>query len=478
VTWTPATPDLDARRGLVDSYRALRQSALERMPHLPVAAEATLVAAYMLARTVNAPHELLLGWVAIAAVVTLVSPTSGLVMIAAIGPFPEGVFLPRAVGAKSFLVIVLALAVAVRVAATPRPWIRPPAAILLAIAILAGTGVGIAVTGLRFGSVAFNGAWHTWLAGIASALFVFVAAAWVARHGELRPLVVALGAATIAGFLSLVDYLAPDAFRGSILGWTTGSGPPLVGRLSGVIRASPTATATLIMIPTTVLLAGAALRRGRWLRLAAITVAVPLLLAAYLTYNRAVFLALFALAVVVGWRIRRQLGAAILVVGLVVGALLLPGYMTARGAATGAVLQPGQVLIASDQQRLNAWATAGRMFLDSPLIGQGFRAYRRVAPSFGDTTLNAPHNEWLRLFAEDGVVVGLAGLAFIVVTAATLARRGGWLVTAALGAFLSFVIAAAFNNPLLFNQVTIPAFVVAGTGVALSRLGDRAPRDE
>ena len=60
--------------------------------------------------------------------------------------------------------------------------------------------------------------------------------------------------------------------------------------------------------------------------------------------------------------------------------------------------------------------------------------------------------------------------------AAALARRPGWLETGILGAFLSFALAAAFNNPFLFSQVTIPAFVVAGTGVALSRLG--IPRPE
>jgi hypothetical protein len=473
VTSTPVTRDLNARPGVVDFYGALGDAVRERVPHLAVATEATLIAIFFLARTVNVPDAILGVWLGAAAVVTFISPTSGLVLLAAIAPFSEAISVTLGLGGKLVLVIVLALAVGVRVAARPGTWVRPPAAILLAVAILAGTAAGLLVTQVRFGADSFNGAWRTWLGGIASALLVFIAAAWVARRGERRPLVVVLAAAAAAALVSLADFLAPEAFRSTFLGWTA-SAPPLVGRLTGVIR-SPTSTAALIMIPATVLLTAAGLGRGLWLRLAALAVAVPLLLAAYLTYNRAVFLALFALAVVVGWRIRRPLGAGILVVGLVIGALLVPGYMSARGAATGAVLEPGQVLIASDQQRLNAWATAGRMFLDSPLIGQGYRSYREVGVSFGDTILNAPHNEWLRLFAEDGIVVGLAGLAFIAVTAWTLARKNGWLETATLGAFLSFVLAASFNNPFLFNQVTIPAFVVAGTGLALSRLGGPEP---
>jgi O-antigen ligase/polysaccharide polymerase Wzy-like membrane protein len=473
VTSTPLTREIGARPGVVDFYGALGDAVRERVPHAAVVAEAALIAFYFLARTVNVPDAILGVWLAVAAVVTLASPTSGLVLLAAIAPFSEGIFLTRDLGGKPFLVVVLVLAVAIRIAVRPRTWVRPPASILLAVAILAGTAAGLIVTRIRFGSGSFSGAWQIWLAGIASALLVFVAAAWVARRGELRPFVVALAAAAIAGGVSLVDYLAPDAFRDSFMGWTV-SGPPLVGRLTGVIR-SPTASAALIMIPTTVYLVAAALGRRLWFRLAALALAIPLLLAAYLTYNRAVFLALFALAVIVGWRIRRPLGIGLLVVGLVIGAILVPRYMALRGEATGAPLEPGQVLIASDVQRLNAWATAGRMFLDSPLIGQGFRAYREVGPTFGDTVLNAPHNEWLRLFAEDGVVVGLAGLAFVAVTAWTLARKPGWLDTATLGAFLSLVLAASFNNPFLFNQVTIPAFVVAGTGVALSRLGGPEP---
>jgi O-antigen ligase len=224
------------------------------------------------------------------------------------------------------------------------------------------------------------------------------------------------------------------------------------------------------MLPTCVLIAAVFLARDLRLRVGAAILALPLLVAAYLTYNRAVFLALFALAVAIAWRIRRQLGIAVLAIGLVAGALLLPSYLALRGSAVGgsAQIAPGQVLIASDQQRLGAWAAAGRMFLDSPVVGQGYRAYRQLSVQFGDPVLNAPHNEWLRFFAEGGILNGIVGLAFIAITATTMWRRPGWLETGLFGAFLSLCIAAAFNNTFLFNQVTIPGFLMAGTGVALA----------
>ena len=96
---------------------------------------------------------------------------------------------------------------------------------------------------------------------------------------------------------------------------------------------------------------------------------------------------------------------------------------------------------------------------------------------FGDPVLNAPHNEWLRLFAEHGAVVGLTGLLFVGVTAHRLARRRGWVETGILASFVSLVVAACFNNPFLFNQVTIPAFVLAGTGVALAGLPEQGDAD-
>jgi O-antigen ligase len=298
-------------------------------------------------------------------------------------------------------------------------------------------------------------------------LLVFIATVWIARRGELRPLVAALAATTIAGMISLVDFWGDAGIRDSLLGWAV-VGPFSPSRLTGVIR-SPTSTAALVMLPISVYLAAAVLAPNTRLRVAAAALSAPLLAAAYLTYNRAVFIALYALAVIIGWRIGRRLGIGLLVVGIMVGAVLVPWYISVRGQAVGMSLEPGQILIASDQQRLGAWAAAGRMFLDEPLFGQGYRAYRQLSVQYGDTILNAPHNEWLRLFAEHGAIVGVLGLAFVLATAIRLARAPGWLGAGLFGSFLSLCIAASFNNVFLFNQVTIPAMVMAGTGVALAR---------
>jgi hypothetical protein len=470
-----------ARVGVVEFYRVLWAAAAEtaRRLRLDLWVEAALLVAWVLLRSAGVGRLPMAGWAAAVALVALAAPRSGFVVLAAIAPLPEGLLFTRDVGFKPVLATILLVAVGLRVVVDPRARIRPGWPLLLGAGIVLGTGLGLLVSAQRFGVAFALDAVEIWFQGPFTAVAALGIAFWVSRDGGLRPLAVALGSATVAGILSLVDYLAPTLLRDSPLDWVL-QGPYVAERLTGVIR-SWVSTAALVMVPATVYLAVAALGRGRPLRLGALLLAVPLLVTAYFTYNRAVFLGLFALAVIVAWRIRRAFGVVVLVVGLVVGAVALPYYLQLRAEAVGGsgAVQPGAPIVASDLARLNAWATSWRMFLDSPLIGHGYRSYRQVAPAFGDTTLNAPHSEWFRLFAENGVVVGLVGLGFAVTTAAALARRRDALGTGLLGAWVSFVLAASFNNPFLFNAVTIVAFGAAGAGLALARFGpDGSPGAE
>jgi O-antigen ligase len=470
----PATT-AESRPGVLDLYRELGAVLFPRWARVAPLVEVAVIASWFLFRTVDVHPLAMWLWVGLAAVVALLAPTSGLVILAAIAPFNEGFVLTRDIGAKSFLAVVIVGSIAVRLALGWRGWRRPPVSVILAAFLLVSTGAGLAISRARFGQDFFESAAQIWFTGIGTMFLAFLAAAWVARRGELRPLVVAFIAATVASLLSLLDFVASEPFRASIAAWTV-SGEP-IARLTGVMR-SPTSTAALIMLPVMLCLAAVALARDVRLRLAAGIVAIPLLVAAYLTYNRAVFLALFALAIVIAWRIRPRYGVALAVVGVVIGFALLPGYMALRMEGAGVAPEPGQVLLANDRQRLEAWAASIRMFLDQPLLGQGYRAYREVSPAFGGIVLNAPHSEWLRLFAEHGIVVGLAGIAFVVVTIRELARVPGWLGAGILGAFVSLALAACFNNPFLFNQVTIPAVVITGTGVGLAAMIRPSPVTE
>lgn len=457
--------------GVRDLYRAIfvAAAAVARRRRTVIAVEIALVVLYFALRTVGVAEGAMGAWLVVVTIIALVSPTSGLVVLAAIAPFNEGIPIARDVGSKTILAVAILVGAALRwiVDATART--RPTLPALLAGGLIIGSGLGLIVTWRRWGTDFTEAAGALWLQGVATMLIVFIATTWVARRGELRPLVAVLAATTAAALISLVDFAGGDAaLRDSPLGWLV-VGPYFPPRLTGVIR-SPTATAALVMLPATVFMVAAVLAPGIRLRIAAAVLAVPLLVAAYLTYNRVVLLDLYVVAVVVCWRIRRWLGMAVLVGGLVVGVLLLPSYVALRGAAVGSggVPPPGQTLITSDIHRLTAWSAASRMFLDQPVIGQGYRAYRQLAVEFGDPNVNAPHNEWLRFFAEGGLFVGLLGASWAVITSVRLLRRPGWLESGVFASFVSFCLAASVNNPFLFNQVTIPAVILAGTGIALA----------
>jgi O-antigen ligase len=255
-------------------------------------------------------------------------------------------------------------------------------------------------------------------------------------------------------------------------------------RLTGIIP-SPNGVASLVIVPVGVYAAALALARDIRLRAIA-AVALPVLVVTlYFTYSRAALLGIFVVAVIVAWKVRRVAGIALLAVGIVAGAILLPGYLQSRAGAVGGegAVDPSGVFVASDAHRIQAWRSATQMFIESPLVGHGFLAYRELHEDYGDPVLRSPHNEWLRLFAEGGVLVGLAGLAFGVSTFVGLWRRTGWLATGALAAFAGWAVAATFNNPLLFIQVGVIVFTVVGTGLAHARpiandqLTDPGPHD-
>ena len=109
------------------------------------------------------------------------------------------------------------------------------------------------------------------------------------------------------------------------------------------------------------------------------------------------------------------------------------------------------------------------MWVDEPLVGHGFRSYKFLGPEYGDQALGSPHNEWIRLFAEEGVVGGVLGLAFVLAVALSLARTPGWLAAGALGGFVAWALTASFNNPFLFLQVSAIALTVAGIMVGFGR---------
>jgi len=454
-------------------YGAVWAEAQARRREITIAIEAVMVVAWFLVRTVaDVDSRVYLLWLLAAGTLALVAPRSGLVVLIATSVFFEPDSLARTLAPRELIVLPLALGVLMQIAADRFRW-RPGLAIWLGLLLVAGTALGVVHT-FRVFDQDFQ--WHaaqSWIGNMLAPIIILIAAAWTARDGDLRVLVVAVGVAVVAAVVCLVEYAAPGSVSNGPFAWV-GFWKGFGARLAGTIP-SPNALSTQLIVPTMVLLAAVLLARDVRLRAIALVGLVPVLLAQYLTFSRAPFIALYVFVAIVAWRFRRWAGIAVLVVGLIVGALALPAYLQLRGSsvAEGAV-STGSILVASDELRFRAWGAAFRMVEDKPLIGQGYLAYKEVAEVFGDPVLGSPHNEWLRIFAEEGVIVGLVGVAFLFATAVTLARVPGFLGTGILAGFLGYVIAASFNNPLLFVRVSAVAFSIVGVGLALAERA-RAP---
>ena len=465
-----------AGAGILDLYRSVWQVGRETLIRYRIAivVELFLIAAWFVLRTeFSVESRAYLAWAIVAAGVAMISPASGLVILVATAPFYEPVSLSRVLGMRHFLVAVLGISVLLRLVLggwRRMPW---PAPVRVAIGVGVVTGLGVANTWRLFPSEWATVATQTWLATIGGAMVLLLVGLWVAATGSRRVIVLAVASSSIAVALSCVELIAPGSISNSSLIWI-GFWKDFTPRLGGVI-ASPNGMAALAVMPVCVLTAVAVLGGGRVLRVVATVGASALFVAMYLTYSRAALLSLFALAVVVAWRLHRRFGQAVFAVGIVAGILLFPTYLQLRSQA-GAVgaAEPGSFLVANDGERINAWLTAVAMWRDQPFTGQGFLAYKQLGDAFGDPVLSSPHNEWLRLFAEEGVVGGLLGLAFVATTLSWLSHGRGAVAPGILAGTAGYFTMATFNNPYLFIQVSAVVFpLVAYALVSAARARDR-----
>jgi O-antigen ligase len=164
---------------------------------------------------------------------------------------------------------------------------------------------------------------------------------------------------------------------------------------------------------------------------------------------------------------QRRFGLLLLLLLLAIAVVAIPAYLQVRAGAVGAGASSPDVwlLSQSDQERLGAWGAAWRMWLDSPLIGSGTLAFKQLHAAYGSVSITAPHNEFLRLMAETGLLVAAAFVALFLAIGRQLWRARVPTALGSLGALVAFLAAGAFNNPLLYVQVVIPMFTIIGTGL-------------
>jgi O-antigen ligase len=463
--FAPRTPPTGARFTSASTawLESFRQAVVRH--RLAIALELGLVVIWFILRTtVDVRSGAYLVFTVIACAVAILSPTSGLVILVGTAPFFEPAPIFRELGMRHVLVAALGVSVVIRLVAGGWRQLPRSPALILGCLVAGITAVGVAHTVRDFDPAFGTHAAFVWLKSVGGAMILLIVGAWVARTGEARPLIAATVACVLASILSLIEVAQPGLISHGPLSWI-GFWKDFGVRVSGIIPA-PNAVATMLLIPATFALAAAGHYHGAR-RATALLVALPMVAASLLTLSRTAIGALYLAAVV--FVARRRLGAGLIVLGTgaVLAVVAVPLFIEFRANRVGvfATQSPIEWLIGADQARLSAWTAAIRMWEASPIVGHGFLSYRTLADAFGDPRLGSPHNEVLRLFAEEGLVGGVAIIAFIAAMLRELARRPGWVGAGLVAGAIGYWAGAMFNNPFLYIQVSAMAFVFAGFGL-------------
>lgn len=440
-----------------------------------------LIAAFFLARSAGLAEPAPSLWGLLAAGIALVNPVPAAIALGFLGPFEDWPLLSSQVGGKAVLVGALVSSVSARAAVS---WWRngrdiaalresPPlfrASVTLAFVLIVGTGLGVVHSLLRFGPAFGTGAAALWATGIGTALGVYLVSVWLGWHAEWRPLIAAAAGAVVAGAIGLLQEWAPAVLPGSPLAWMITPGPPDV-RLASVLD-NPNASGMLMIVPLALIVAVVLFRPPGRRMVNGLLLAVPAIVAAaaaVLTYSRSTLVAGGLVAAAFAWRLRRTTFIVAVALIALVLAVALRFYLEIRpDLSTSGVPLPPEFVTRGDALRLGGWSAAVRMFLDAPLIGHGFRSFAALHGLYGEATLDAPHNEWLRFFAEEGVLVGVAALGFLAITLVALWRGRDAVSVASFGIFLAYAAMASFNNPLNYAQLNICVFTVVGGAVGLT----------
>lgn len=320
---------------------------------------------------------------------------------------------------------------------------------------------------------------RVWLgfASFMAMVCALLAWSWLARDGDERPL--ALGALVVlvleAGW-SLVEVV----WLGHVRAMGTTFHPNVLGAVT-------VACGLLLMGVAT---QRASTRRPRrtalhytWITL---LMAVPLVLSGS---RAAMASALIGVAVLVGlrslrsrpWRVGRIGIVLMAVVAIVVPMLMFvgsPPELRGRWGALDGTLDPvGRPAI---------WGVAAEIVVQRPLLGHGFDAWPRLAPTIDpalrtDRMVNA-HNSYLELAIDGGMLLLLAVLAGLVATFRVLIRRAdAGLPVAATAASVLAAFLVHNGAESFVHQAHLMAFVWLPVGLALSvrnRSDDGPPGSE
>lgn len=266
----------------------------------------------------------------------------------------------------------------------------------------------------------------------------------------------------LAGFIQLI--IMPDFTNMEILGWD-----PHQNRLLSTWF-DPNFVGGFLAFMTPLVLGEALDNKKR--RLLLFAIAAILALAVLLTLSRSAYLALLAALFIFGlFRSKKLLAAGAVVFCLAI--LFIPPvqdrFESLIQSAESVFTETYTLPDASARLRFASWEEGWDLFLEKPLLGQGYNRYKFAALKLGtinDTNIHSASGSdfsFLNILATSGILGFLPFFAiYLILTLDSLQRRQTAFSVAFFASLCGLMIHAIFVNSLLFPLFMAPFWMVAG----------------
>jgi O-antigen ligase len=173
----------------------------------------------------------------------------------------------------------------------------------------------------------------------------------------------------------------------------------------------------------------------------------------------------------------RRAAVVVLVVMAIAVVSLYPLFLETRldtqGGANIAAYIAGK---RSEMWREAAFGAGIHLFASNPAFGVGFGLFHFLSPPFiGSSPATYPHDQWLQILAEQGIVGATFVGCFAVLLAIGLWRSRHPLAPAAFAMFVAYVFESAFISSITSIQISGMTWIVLAAVLSRAAPGRRGP---
>jgi O-antigen ligase len=396
-------------------------------------------------------------------VAALVSPVTGLIVLAFMAPLKSPPAIP-APGFNTLLVFAILLGFVYRLP-IDRPRLRPslPVVLLLGFLLYAAAQQLPALTA----GYADDTSHHIGYLFIqlATLITLTITAALVLRQRDPVPVLAAgLLGALIAAVLAIAVFVLPAGSVRNLVDY-----PDAIVRVVGPFG-DPNYFGLFQATAIAACAGGIVIARSFSIRILLAVTALVLAASMAISLSRAALIALAAGLVVLAFARGRWAGFATIGVLAVLALVAYPLFLQERLTADAGALSVAQASIGlqrSDASRLAAALVGPQMWVTSPIFGIGFGEYPLTTSRFIGYSIES-HNWYMNILAEQGLVGVALWMPMLAGAAVRLVHLGSTARTVGVAVFVTYVVGSAFLQPPLSVQTSAFAVIL----VAAALVGD------